>query len=179
MEDAQIDVKEASLQDIRLIADYWEKASDTFLESLGVDLSKRVSGDVLIDRLTHQHSLSYADKQAYPLIWFLNSRPIGHCNINMISYGEVAHMHLHLWEPLLRRSGYGARLVRMSLPFFFENFKLQKIICEPYALNDAPNKTLEKVGFTFVKEYITVPGAINFEQPVKQWEITIDDFKSL
>jgi len=179
MSDAQIDVKEASLQDIRLIADYWEKASDAYLESLGVDLSKRVSGDVLIDRLTIQHSLAYSDKQAYPVIWFVDNRPVGHCNINMISYGEEAHMHLHLWEPLLRRSGYGARLVKLSLPFFFENFKLQKIICEPYALNDAPNKTLEKVGFTFVKEYITVPGAINFEQPVKQWEITVDDFKRL
>jgi len=179
MDDLSIDVKEATLQDIRLIAEYWEKASDSFLESLGVDLSKRVSADVLIERLTYQYSLPYAEKQAYPVIWYVNNRPVGHCNINMISFGEEAHMHLHLWEPLLRRSGYGSQLVKLSLPFFFKNFNLKKLICEPYALNDAPNKTLPIAGFTFVKEYVTVPGPINFEQPVKQWIMTIEDFENL
>lgn len=35
--------------------------------------------------------------------------------------------------------------------------------------NPAPNKTLKKAGFELVKEYVTTPGPINFEQPVKLW----------
>ena len=71
-----------------------------------------------------------------------------------------------------RKKGMGAQLLEMTIKLFFENLKLKKLCCEPYALNPAPNKTLEKVGFSFVKEYITVPGSINFEQPVKRWEMT-------
>jgi hypothetical protein len=56
---------------------------------------------------------------------------------------------------------------------------LKKLFCEPYALNPAPNKTLEKIGFEFVKEYITTPGWINFEQPVKLWMMDFEKFKTL
>lgn len=67
----------------------------------------------------------------------------------------------------------------MGLPWFFKNLKLKKIYCEPYALIPAPNKTLEKVGFKFVKTYVTTPGRLNFEQPVYLWEITYERFISI
>ena len=38
---------------------------------------------------------------------------------------------------------------------------------------------MEKLGFEFIKEYITVPGFINFEQPVKRWELTLQKFRQL
>ena len=178
MEEVQIDVKVAAVQDISLIAEYWASATDDYLVSLGVDLSKRIPPDKLMEFLSIQWSLPYSENQAYPVIWWVNNRPAGHCNINMISFADQAHMHLHMWKPDLRGLGYGADLVKLSLSFFFKNFKLKKIICEPYASNDAPNKTLAKAGFTFVKEYITIPGAINFEQPVKQWIMTLEDFEN-
>lgn len=56
---------------------------------------------------------------------------------------------------------------------------MKKLYCELYALNPAPNKTLEKVGFTFIKEHITVPGLLNFEQPVKLWELSYDYFRKM
>ena len=64
----------------------------------------------------------------------------------------------------------------MSLSYFFKHLKLQKVVCEPYALNDAPNKTLKKAGFNFIKEYTTIPGSLNFEQPVKQWSLLNTEF---
>jgi len=38
---------------------------------------------------------------------------------------------------------------------------------------------MEKLGFEFIKEYITVPGWINFEQSVKHWELTLEKFRKL
>jgi hypothetical protein len=35
------------------------------------------------------------------------------------------------------------------------------------------------VGFAFVKKYITIPGKLNFEQPVNRWELSYDSFKSM
>jgi hypothetical protein len=46
-------------------------------------------------------------------------------------------------------------------------------------LNPAPNRTLERVGFSFVRQYIGVPGSINFEQEVSLWEMSRDMFDAL
>jgi len=63
------------------------------------------------------------------------------------------------------------------LPFYFRNFKLQELICEPYSLNPAANKTLVKLGFEFIKEYETTPGWINLHQKVRRYVMTIDRFE--
>lgn len=86
-------------------------------------------------------------------------------------------MHLHLWKNDLRKTGLGTELVKMTLFYFFEKLNLKILYCEPSALNPAPNKTLKKTGFEFVKEYITTPGFLNFEQKVNLWELTYEKFK--
>lgn len=88
-------------------------------------------------------------------------------------------MHLHIWDYMNRKKGFGAALIKKSLPFYFKNLKLQEVYCEPYALNPAPNKVVEKIGFTFIKQYLTVPGASNFEQMVNQWKLTRADYESI
>ena len=87
-------------------------------------------------------------------------------------------MHLHIWKNNFREKGIGTELVKLTIPYFFEKLKLKRLLCEPYSKNPSPHKTIEKVGFRFVKEYITTPGWINFEQPVKQWMITPDMISS-
>ena len=56
---------------------------------------------------------------------------------------------------------------------------LKILYCEPYSLNPAPNHTLKKIGFEFVKENITIPGFLNFEQKVNLWKLTCEKFKTL
>ena len=73
----------------------------------------------------------------------------------------------------------GTQLVKMTLPYFFKNLQLKKLYCEAYALNLAPNKTLEKIGFTFIKKYTTTPGFLNFEQEVNKWELSYEQFKKV
>lgn len=168
-----LSVRELEEKDIPLFADYWFTAKDAYLEGMGVDLSKMPGREQFIDALKAQLDLPYTEKKAYALIWEIDGEPIGHCNVNPVTYGKEGSMHLHIWKPEARRLGFGSSLVQMSLPYFFNNLKLERIYSEPYALNPAPHKTLEKAGFTLVKEYITFPGAITFEQPVKQWEIRL------
>lgn len=86
-------------------------------------------------------------------------------------------MHLHIWNPAVRKKGYGTAFIKLTLPYFFEDLKLKRLFCEPYSLNSAPNRALEKVGFELVKEHTTIPGWLNFEQPVKLWELSYKNFK--
>jgi RimJ/RimL family protein N-acetyltransferase len=81
-------------------------------------------------------------------------------------------MHLHLWEQKIRRKGLGVDFLRQTIPYYFKNFHLEKLICEPYSKNVAPNKVLEKVGFEFVRSYDTTPGWINFHQTVNRYQLT-------
>ena len=123
--------------------------------------------------LNHQFSLLYDQKSAYALIWSVDDVPVGHCNVNKIEFGKEATMHLHMWQSENRQKGHGTALVRLSVPFFFTKLEIKELFCEPYALNTAPNRILEKVGFEFIKEYVTTPGSINFEQNVKRWRLRL------
>ena len=88
-------------------------------------------------------------------------------------------MHLHLWQRQLRRHGTGTKLLALTVPRLFHTLQLRRLYCEPYALNPARNAALARVGFELVKEHRTVPGSINFEQPVKCWVMTRERLDTL
>ena len=167
----QLTVREIEERDIPHIASYWVDSDDGFMLSMGVDLSKLPTKEGVTEMLKSQLNNPYKDKQSYATIWEVDGEAIGHCNVNKIVFGEEAYMHLHIWDGTKRRKGIGVQLVKESVKLFFDKLQLNTIYCEPYALNEAPNKTLDNVGFVFEKEYVTTPGYLNFEQPVKRWRL--------
>lgn len=179
MNEPHLSVRELQASDLDLLIRYWTTAEPDFLTGMGVDLAKMPTREQWVDMLSKQLTLSYEDKPSYAIIWLADGQPIGHSNVSKIEYGVRAYMHLHLWQQDVRRNGMGAALVRLTLPFYFENLRLQTLYCEPYALNPAPNKTLEKVGFRHVETYTGTPGWLNFEQPVNVWELTRARFEKL
>ena len=144
---------------------------------MGVDVTKLPTKVEWINILSEQLHQSYKEKKSYCIIWQVNGKQVGHSNVNRIIFGQDAFMHLHIWTHEIRRKGYGEKFIKKTLPYFFDNLHLKKLYCEPYALNAAPNNTLKKVGFEFVKEYVTIPGWLNFEQPVNLWELTNENFR--
>lgn len=158
--------------DLLLIVNYFHNADTEFLLKMGVDKSKLYEREHWIKLLSENLIISDKKKQLYYIIWVLNDIPIGHCNINKIILNQEAYMHLHLWQIDIRQKGLGLEFLKLSIPIFFEVFNLKKIYCEPYALNLAPNKILEKYGFEFIKKYMTTPGVFNFEQEVNRWCLT-------
>lgn len=164
-----VSVRELQQKDITAIAGYWYNATEEELTAMGADKNVLPQRNEFEAMLQNQLLLPYDAKKAYALVWECNGKTIGHCNVNPVTYGQEAYMHLHIWQQDARRKGIAAKLVELSLPYFFKNLKLKKILCQPHADNKAANRVLEKAGFIFVKEYITTPGSINFEQPVKLW----------
>ena len=105
------------------------------------------------------------------VIWLLDNRPVGYSSCDKITFGERANMHLHVTVPELRGKGIGTECVRRSAEIYFRRFRLKQLFCQPSALNVPAHRTLQAAGFKYVKTYLTVPGAINFHQPVTQWVI--------
>lgn len=172
-------VREIEVKDIHFIADYWLKSTPDFLLAMGADSRKLPTREELVTMLVEQIDLPIEQKKSYALIWELDGEPIGHSNVNDIEFGKQAKMHLHLWRADKRKKGLGAELVKQSLPFYFKNLQLEVLFCEPYFLNPAPNKTLQKVGFDFEKKYTTIPGSLSFEQEVNRWCLTKAGYEAM
>lgn len=171
-------VREIEVKDIDSLLDYWYNSSDEHFLKMGADSSKLPNRNDFYNGLVKQINSPFQKKQAYALIWEENGVPIGHSNVNNIVFGKEAFMHLHVWNIDKRKKGSGTILIEKSLPFYFEKLQLETLFCQPYALNPAPNKTLENVGFEFVKKYTTIPGSLNFEQEVNLWKMTREHFLS-
>ena len=174
-----LSVRELKLADIDLVTAYWLNADKTHLENMGVDINKRPSKEQFTTYLTAQFETPIEQRDSYCIIWLENDVPIGHSNTRPTVYGKQAFMHLHLWNKETRKKGMGLELVKLTLPWFFERLHLKDLYCEPYALNPAPSKTIQKAGFKLIKEHTTTPGSFNFEQRVKLWHLSYEKFKQL
>jgi len=172
MSGTALSVRELKDADIALIADYWARVDANHLAAMGVDRAMVPARRDFVAMLSGDLALALQERPSYYTIWEVNSTPMGHCNVNKIRFGRDAYMHMHVWHRDRRRQGIGAKLLPQSVRHFFGRLELQDLYCEPYALNPAPHAVLVKAGFLFVREYTTVPGIINFEQPVKRWHMS-------
>jgi [ribosomal protein S5]-alanine N-acetyltransferase len=179
MSSVSLFVNPAEPEHYEQIVDYFVNADVLFLDGMGVDPKLLPSREVWLKTLYENHQKPIEGRNIYYVIWHVGGKPIGHSNINKIIFGQEAYMHLHIWQPATRKQGFGLNLVRRSIPFYFKNFQLKNLYCEPYALNPAPNKALKKLGFEFIKEYETKPGLISFPQPVNRWCLSETQFNIL
>ena len=174
----KLHVREMTDGDVPRVVDYFVKATPEFLRGMGADHSLLPDRDVWINKIEGELLLPYSQKTIYYTIWEMDGKPIGHCNINQIVYGKQANMHLHMWSADNRKAGLGRQLVRMSIPYFFSKFELDQLLCEPYALNPAPARTLPALGFVFEREYQTTPGIICFPQNVRRYTLSREKWRN-
>ena len=165
-------IRPMEISDLDLMIDYFLQADREFLRGMGVEPSKLPSSEKWHQLLEEDFQQPRELKKFYYLIWEIDNRPVGHSNINKITFRQEAYMHLHIWQKGQRKQGNGTCFVQESISHYFEKFQLQNIFCEPYSLNKSPNKTLPKAGFKFIKTYEPEIGWINFRQLVNRWVIS-------
>jgi RimJ/RimL family protein N-acetyltransferase len=157
-------VREMTLGDTGIIIDYFQGATSEYLEMLGVDPTRLPTPEAWRERFQRHFALPVEKRISLSVIWLSDDRPIGYS-----IYGERAHMHLHVTDPQRRNGGAGVECVQRSVDIYFERLRLKQLFCEPNAFNVAPNRTLQKAGFKYLKTHMTVPGPLNFHQAVTRW----------
>jgi len=157
------------LAEVDVIVGYFHGATPQFLRGLGVDPEKLPSREAWRGYYARQFALPQDERDSLLLLWEFGGAPIGFSTADKIEPGKQAFMHLHVTAPELRRQGHGVALVRQSAAIYFDTLRIDELYCEPYALNAAPNRTLERAGFAFVMTHECVPGPLNFHQPVNRW----------
>lgn len=174
-----LSVREMIESDIELIVNYFINSSPEFLRGMGADINLLPKKENWIAAIQKEFHKTYKEKQIYYVIWQINKNPVGHSNINNITFNQQANMHLHMWNTPNRKKGLGLQFVKNSIPFYFKHFHLKQLICEPYAHNPAPVRTLPKLGFEFEREYVTIPGKICFQQLVRRYRLEKEKFEEL
>ena len=164
-------VREMTAAETDLIIDYFQNSTPEHLETLGVDPTRLPPVQSWRERLQREATLPIDKRTVVLVIWLRDDRPIGFSTSDKIRYGEQANMHLHVTDPERRQQGAGVECVRRSVDIYFERLKLKRLFCEPNAFNVAPNRTLQKAGFKYLKTHMTVPGPLNFHQAVTRWVI--------
>jgi RimJ/RimL family protein N-acetyltransferase len=164
-------VREMMSPEVDLIIDYFQNAAPEHLETLGVDPTRLPPADAWRDRLRRELALPADQRTMVLVIWLSAGQPIGFSTSDNIRFGEQAYMHLHVTESERRHQGIGVEGVRRSVDIYFDRLKLKRLLCEPNAFNVAPNRTLQKAGFKYLKTHMTVPGPLNFHQAVTRWVI--------
>jgi RimJ/RimL family protein N-acetyltransferase len=164
-----VTVREMADSEFDIVIDYFFKSTPEFLETLGVDPTRLSAPQSWRERFEREKAKPVEQRAWLIVIWLADNRPLGFSTSDKITYSEHAHMHLHVTDPERRNQGYGAECVRRSADIYFERLKLKRLFCEPNAFNVAPNRTLQKAGFKYLKTHMTVPGPLNFHQAVNRW----------
>ena len=179
MNEGAFTVRKLGLSDLDAFWKYWFESDETYLTGMGVDLKKLPTKEAFFAYWETQLQLPADQVLSYCLIWEKDEKPIGHSSTRPTHFGKDAYMHLHIWSAEHRQKGIGFELMNLTIPCYFETLQLKELYCEPYAINQAPNKLLEKLGFDFVEERICIPGPFNFEQPVKLWHLSYGKYRQL
>ena len=175
----KMNVREMLLEEAPLLIRYFLDSDDDFLVGMGIEPSKLPKEEDWLQILKEDFDRPINERHFYYLLWEIDGVPSGHCNVNSIDFGKTAIMHLHVWNPELRNSGCGTALVKSSIQQFFDKLQLEELLCQPFVDNPAPNKTLPKVGFQFVKTYEPTPGWINYPQKVNLYSLKREDWEKL
>jgi RimJ/RimL family protein N-acetyltransferase len=162
-------VREMADSEFDIVIDYFHKSTPEFLEILGVDPTRLPPPDSWRERFQRELSRPIQQRSALIVIWLSDDKPLGFSSCDKITFGEQANMHLHVVDPARRNQGFGVECLRRSADIYFERLNLKRLFCEPYAFNVAPNRTLQRAGFKYLKTYMTVPGPLNFHQAVTRW----------
>ena len=168
-----------ALEEADIIIDYFHGASHDFLKSLGISPAKLPHREDWWAFYRAEYKRPIDKRRAILVLWELDGESLGFSTADKIIFGQEAYMHLHILHPERRSSGYGANLVAQTVRIYFSKLKIHQLYCEPYALNTAPNRTLQKVGFKYIKTYEAIPGPLNFRQPVNRWLLDAEALASL
>lgn len=165
-------VRPLELDELHLVIDYFHSASRELLVIMGVEPARLWPKDVWLEALQADFAKPLREREYFYLGWEFDGTLIGHSNINHITFGSHANIHLHIWDDSHRERGMGPWFFKQSVNYFLREFQLQKLLCEPCADNPAPNRTLQRLGLSPVKTYRTTPGPINVkDQLVTLYEI--------
>jgi RimJ/RimL family protein N-acetyltransferase len=163
-------IRDLQLPDIPILSNYWSSLTPADLTRMSIIAEKLPTPAEFQARLAKLIPIPLIERQADPLIWLIDNKPVGFTNLNNIQRPGQGDIHLHMIDAGMRGKGYGQKLFMMSVNEYFKRHGLRKIICQPSAKNPAPNKLMAALKMPILKTYTTIPSVLTFEHEVNRYE---------
>jgi RimJ/RimL family protein N-acetyltransferase len=167
-----LSVREMRLEEIGIRIGYFHGANDDHLRRMGVDRSRLPEEGAWRKDYAQELELPYEERSSACLVWEFENRVVGFSSADRITFGNEGFMHLHILDEEQRGQGLGARFVQLSAAEYFRVYRLQRLFCEPNAFNVAPNRTLQRAGFTYLFSHHCTPGPLNSPQITTRWVLS-------
>jgi len=146
----ELSVRPLATEDFNGFINYWVGLSQAEIERLGVAIDRLPSAAQMRSDLEAMLVTPGDGVRTVVLAWCINGEAIGHSSLKDIVPGDSGSIHLHMWRPDLRGKGHGPHLFCLAAVDFYERFRLKRIICEPKADNQPPNRLLQRIGFPLI-----------------------------
>ena len=163
-------IKPLVFEQFKLMVDYFLSADESYLTALGINKQLLPDKQAWLDSISKELAKPLETRSSYHLGWFCDDQVIGHARLTDIHPGHCGNIHFHIWYPNYRHKGLGIELLTQSINHYYQIFNLNKLISEPVASNEPPNKLLRQFGFTFVEQLKKQPHPICFEVDVNRYE---------
>jgi RimJ/RimL family protein N-acetyltransferase len=145
-----LSVRPLTAEDFDGFINYWLGLSQAEIEHLGVAIDGLPAAAQMRSDLEAMLAAPDDSARSFVLTWCFNGEAIGHSSLKDIVPAETGSIHLHMWRADLRGKGHGAHLFCLAAVDFYRRFKLKRIICEPKADNQPPNRLLQRIGFPLI-----------------------------
>jgi RimJ/RimL family protein N-acetyltransferase len=168
-----IEIRMGVEQDIDVIMDYWYGMDDTALRGMGVD-PQRMPPRSEFHRLYVQ--MARSPPESSDAFFFVIDSPtrgiLGYSLFNHFERPEHCYGHAHLFHDRDRNRGIARSAFILVMQAVFELTGIRKIVAEPKATNESPNRLMQSLGLKPVRTYDKPAGGIVGAMRVNRYEIT-------
>lgn len=166
-----ITLRAPDVSDATYLADYWFGPASAHL----LPYTDTTAFPTREDYLTRMQALLAGCNHEGP--WFclvgdVAGKPSGNVMINELVPEEEALVHVHIWDPTLRRTGIASELASDVFTYFFNAFNLKRLILQVPTENAPVIRLLESLGLKSEGTFFGRAAPVCKEGPYARFVIT-------
>jgi RimJ/RimL family protein N-acetyltransferase len=131
--------------DAHHVAEYWFGAASAHLLPY-TDVTALGKKEEFLARMQKAFAEFSSEGPWSVLVGEVDGRPSGNVLINGLVPEEEAMVHVHIWDPSLRRTGIASELAGKVFEYFLDAFKLKRLVLQVPTDNAPVIRLLESLG---------------------------------
>jgi RimJ/RimL family protein N-acetyltransferase len=141
----QVTLRAPKPSDAIHIAEYWFGPDSAHLLAF-TDVSAFGTKEETLARTEKAFASISSDGPWSTLVLDVDGQPSGNTLINNLIPEEEALVHVHIWNPALRRTGIASQTARDVFAYFLDAFKLKRLILQVQTDNSPVIRLLASLG---------------------------------
>jgi RimJ/RimL family protein N-acetyltransferase len=167
----QLTLRAPEASDAVHVAEYWFGPASAHLLAY-TDVTAFGTKEEMLARMEKFFASISSEGPWSTLVADVDGQPSGNVLINSLVPEEEALVHVHIWNPVLRRTGIASQMARDVFAYFLDAFKLKRLILQVQTENTPVIRLLESLGLPSEGTFFGKAAAICKEGHYERFIIT-------